>query len=113
MTSKILFKQWKLESSDDEFTIMRIIVSGILNDEQVTVQYLLYDENDKETSTSSMSRTTAYTCTAAVNMLADGLFESKGVFPPELIGKDEHCFNYIISYLEKRNVRYEKSFLTN
>ena len=30
-----------------------------------------------------MSRTTGYTCTAAVNMLADAVFTDKGVYPPK------------------------------
>jgi lysine 6-dehydrogenase len=53
-----------------------------------------------------MSRTTGYTATAALNMLMDGLFEEKGVFPPELVGKYENCFNYIINYLKERNIHY-------
>ena len=55
-----------------------------------------------------MSRTTGYTATAALNMLINKLFTAKGVFPPELIGKDENCFNFMLSYLEERNVVYEK-----
>jgi lysine 6-dehydrogenase len=42
-------------------------------------------------------------------MFIDGLFEEKGVFPPELIGKHESCFNYIMKYLEERDIHYIKS----
>jgi hypothetical protein len=42
-------------------------------------------------------------------MLANNLFSEKGVFPPELIGKDETCFNFILNYLKERNVIYIKT----
>ena len=54
-----------------------------------------------------MSRTTGYTATAAANLFLDGLFTEKGIFPPELVGKHERCFNYILNYLEERNVIYK------
>jgi saccharopine dehydrogenase-like NADP-dependent oxidoreductase len=56
-----------------------------------------------------MSRTTGYTATAAANLFLEGLFNEKGVFPPELVGKHEACFNYFIEYLEERNVYYKKT----
>ncbi len=110
-TSSILFKQWKLSPHDAEFTIMRINMDGEIDGKQVKVEYSLYDENDTATQTSSMSRTTAFTCTAVVNMMNSELFNQKGVFPPELVGKSEECFNYIIQYLSERNVIYKKSIV--
>ena len=35
---------------------------------------------------------------AAANMFLNGLWKQKGVFPPELIGKKEACFDFIIEY---------------
>ena len=104
-SSTILFDKWKLGITEPEFTIMKITIS---NAEQ-TICYELFDEYDATTQTSSMSRTTGYTATAALNMLADRLFTEKGVFPPELIGKDEGCFNYIMNYLKERNVVYKRT----
>ena len=105
-SSKILFEQWKLGDEEPEFTIMKIKVSGNENGKGKQVTYDLYDEYDPVTKTSSMARTTGYTCTAAVNMLANDLFSDKGVFPPELIGKDEQCFDFIFKYLGERGVKY-------
>ena len=31
-----------------------------------------------------------------------------GVFPPELVAKNEKCFNYILDYLKQRNVNWIK-----
>lgn len=104
-TSSLLFDQWKLGANEAEFTLMQIKVS----DAEKTICYDLYDEYDPKTQTSSMSRTTGYTCTAALNMLIEKLFTEKGVFPPELVGKDEACFNFILDYLQQRNIHYRKT----
>jgi len=109
-TSKILFNEWKLGETEEELTVMRITVKGEnSNGEIEEVVYNLHDEYCKDTETSSMARTTGYTATAAANLFLDGLFAEKGVFPPELVGKHEVCFNYFFKYLEERNIHYVKS----
>ncbi len=109
-TSKILFNEWKLGEEEEELTIMRVTVKGEnKKGETEEVIYNLYDEYCKDTQTSSMARTTGYTATSVANLFLDGLFTEKGVFPPELIGKHETCFNYILKYLEARNIKYVKS----
>jgi saccharopine dehydrogenase-like NADP-dependent oxidoreductase len=108
-TSKILFNEWKLGETEEELTIMRITLKGKNNNgETEKVVYNLYDEYCPETQTSSMARTTGYTATAVANMFLEGLFTEKGIFPPELIGKHESCFKYILNYLKERNVNYIK-----
>ena len=104
-TSTLLFDQWKLGENEAEFTLMQIKIS----DAEKTICYELYNEYDVATQTSSMSRTTGYTCTAALNMLIEKLFTEKGVFPPELVGKDEACFNFILNYLRGRNIHYRRT----
>ncbi len=109
-TNKILFNEWKLGENEEEFTVMRIIIEGE-NDkgEKVEIRYDLYDTYDKNSGISSMARTTGYTATAVTNMILDGYFKEKGVFPPELVGKHEKCYEYILNYLEERNVIYKKT----
>lgn len=110
VTSKILFNEWKLGEHEEELTVMRVSLKGENSKgETEKVVYNLYDEYDKESETSSMARTTGYTATAVANMFLEGLFTEKGVFPPELIGKHETCFNYILKYLEERNIHYVKT----
>jgi lysine 6-dehydrogenase len=109
-TSKILFNEWKLGENEEEFTIMRITLKGINESgEKVEIIYNLYDEYCAKTQTSSMARTTGYTATAVANLCLEGLFINKGIFPPELVGKHENCFNYIMKYLNERGVVYYKS----
>lgn len=107
-TTAILLKEWKLSPLDEEFTVMKVVVKGKMNGSETTVEYNLIDFFDPVTRTSSMSRTTGFTCTATANVFAEGLFTQKGVSPPEVVGKDEKCFNYIMQYLKQRNVNWIK-----
>jgi len=107
--SKLLINQWKLEPGEEEFTVLKLIIKGEMNGKQKTIEYNLLDYYDRVTGTSSMARTTGYTCTAAVNLLAKNLFNEKGVFPPELIGKNKNCFDFIENYLKQRKVIWKKT----
>jgi saccharopine dehydrogenase-like NADP-dependent oxidoreductase len=104
-TSKMLVKEWKLGEEEEEFTVMKVIVKG----EGKRVTYDLYDEYDPQTKTSSMARSTGYTCTAAVNLLTNNLFKDKGVYPPELIGNRKECFDFVMEYLKARRVNWVKT----
>ncbi len=104
VTSQILFNEWKLGLEEEELTVMKVVLHG----ENKKVEWNLLDYYDKGTKISSMARTTGYTCTAAVNLIAKELFKEKGVFPPELVGKDKNCFDFVIEYLKERNVIWKK-----
>lgn len=104
ITSRILLNEWKPEPGETEFTIMRVSIRG----EGKEIVYDLYDEYDPATKQSSMARTTGYTCTAAVNLLVKKLFTDKGVFPPEMVGRHEKCFDFVLEYLKERKVNWVK-----
>ncbi len=101
VTAQLLFPHWKLEKDEREFTILRVIIRG----EGKEIIYDIYDEYDFETQTTSMARTTGYTCTAAARLVLENQFSRKGICPPEYIGEEEKCFNYIVSYLNERKVK--------
>jgi saccharopine dehydrogenase-like NADP-dependent oxidoreductase len=105
-TSGILFKAWKLGAEEPEFTVMRVIMRGTEKGIRKEVIYELYDEFDPKEKLSSMARTTGFTATGTAEMILNGTFTEKGVFPPELVGKNPKCFEFILSYLHARNVRY-------
>ena len=89
---------------------MRITLKGENKEgKREEVVYNLYDKYNTDTQTSSMARTTGYTANSAANLFLNGLFTEKGVFPPELIGKSEVCFNFILNYLKERNIHYIKT----
>lgn len=106
LTAKILFPKWKLEKDDREFTVMQINIRGRNNGKAVSYTYRLLDHYDEVASTSSMARTTGYTCSAVAWLLSENRFNRRGICPPEYVGAAEGCFQYIWDYLAERNVRY-------
>ncbi|MBU8893899.1 MAG: saccharopine dehydrogenase NADP-binding domain-containing protein [Bacteroidales bacterium] len=109
VTSEILFNAWKLNPEDREFTIMRITVQGVESGVKKEIVYDLFDEYDPIEKLSSMARTTGFTATAAADMILNMIFNEKGMFPPELVGKNPECYKYILSYLKERNINYIKT----
>jgi len=106
LTVALLKKQWQLEKTEKEFTVMRIVIEGLKQGQTMRYQYDLYDEYDDTTKTISMARTTGYSCTAVANLLLEGRFRQTGIIPPEYLGKDANCFNYIMDYLARRRVTF-------
>ncbi len=106
VTAKLLFPKWKLKPGEEDFTVMRIVIEGIENGETKKYTYHLHDRFDRETQTTSMARTTGYTCTAVANLLLDGGFKTEGVNAPEIVGMGEGNLVYVLKYLEERNVKY-------
>ncbi len=106
ISSQLLFKQWKLGDTEEEFTVMRITIVGKENDNQKTYIYDMLDYFDPVTKISSMARTTGYTCTAVANLVLDGNFHRKGICPPEYIGENPENVKYIFDYLKNRNISY-------
>jgi lysine 6-dehydrogenase len=104
LTSKLLFPLWKLRPGEEDFTIMRVTVEGQRGGRSARRQYDLLDRFDRDTQTSSMARTTGYTCTATVRLLARGMVDKKGILPLELIGGDPAAFDFVIAELAKRGV---------
>ena len=103
---KLLLEQWKLEPDEPEFTVMRVTVEGEEDGKQVRHMWEVHDEYDAATGFSSMARTTGFTCTAAANLLLEGRFREPGVHPPETVGRDADCFDYVLAYLKERRVHY-------
>jgi saccharopine dehydrogenase-like NADP-dependent oxidoreductase len=104
LVSKLLFEKWKYGDDEEDYTVMIVRVA----DGKEKHVYSLLDRYDAPTGTSSMARTTGYTCTAAANLLLSGKFSRKGICPPEYIGESEECFRFMLKYLEERNVIYRK-----
>jgi saccharopine dehydrogenase-like NADP-dependent oxidoreductase len=88
---------------------MRIVVQGEENGVKKEIVYDLFDEYDPIEKLSSMARTTGFTATAAADMILNNVFNEKGMFPPEFIGKKPECFEYILKYLQERNINYCKT----
>jgi saccharopine dehydrogenase-like NADP-dependent oxidoreductase len=86
VTARLLFEAWSYHPGEADLTVMRVIVEGIEGGKATRHTWDLLDHYDPATDTSSMARTTGYTCTAAVRLLAAGGYDRPGITPPELLG---------------------------
>jgi saccharopine dehydrogenase-like NADP-dependent oxidoreductase len=107
-TSKLLFPMWELKEGDEEFTVMKIIVEGEKDKRKIRYTYNLLDRHDKKTNIHSMARTTGYTATTVVRLLAKGMFNQKGICPPEYIGQNSECVDFVLNGLNEKGVIYNK-----
>ena len=101
----LLIGAWQFEAGEPDLTVMRIVIEGAKDDVALRYTYNLLDYYNTDTETSSMARTTGYTCTGMVRLLARGLWTEPGVAAPEVVGRNAECFDYVIKHLESRNVQ--------
>ncbi len=106
LTSQLLFPHWKPVSDEKEFTVLRFKIIAKENSVKKEYTFDLFDEYDENTSTSSMARTTGYTCTSAARLILNGDFSRTGICPPEFIGSEPGCYHKIETMLEDKNIRF-------
>jgi saccharopine dehydrogenase-like NADP-dependent oxidoreductase len=109
MTAKLLFPKWKLKEGERDFTVMKVIVEGTVKGEAWRYTYDLLDRYDDSTRIHSMARTTGYTATLALRMVAGGLYDRKGVSAPEFIGRQPECVKFMLDGLKDRGVIYRET----
>ena len=106
LTTRLLFPMWQMKEGDEDFTIMRVKVEGTKDGRKVSHVFDLLDRYDRATKTTSMARTTGYTCTATVRMVASGRFTQKGIAPPEFVGRVPGCWDFIRADLARHGVNW-------
>ena len=112
VATKLLFPMWELKEDDEEFTVMKVIVEGKKGSDKRRYTYDLMDRHDTATNVHSMSRVTGYTATTALRMVAKGLFTRKGISPPEFIGQQPTCVEFMLNGLKERGVVYHEKIET-
>ena len=105
LTCRLLFPHWQMKEGEADFTVMRVVVAGVVAGRPRTHTFDLLDRYDEATGTTSMARTTGYTCTAAVRAVAQGRYTRKGISPPEFLGR-EGCWEFVRDELAKRKVLF-------
>ena len=105
LTTRLLDRVWFLGEGEEELTVMRVEVVGRAQGTRVRHVFDLLDRYDVATRTSSMARTTGYTCTAMVRWLAQGSWTRPGIAPPEVVGAEKGCFEFVRAHLEERGVK--------
>jgi lysine 6-dehydrogenase len=104
VTGRLLFDAWQFGEGEADLTVMRIVIDGLTGDSRIRHTYDLLDHYDATTGTPSMTRTTGYTCTAAVRLLAAELYTRPGITPPELLGGAPGCAAFMLAELARRGV---------
>jgi saccharopine dehydrogenase-like NADP-dependent oxidoreductase len=107
VTARLLDRVWSFDEGEEDLTIMRVRVDGIREGQKERHTFHLLDRYDTENQTSSMARTTGYTCTAMVRMVARNLYSEPGISPPELVGQDPTCYEFVMAELAARGIRFE------
>ena len=106
LTSKLLFNQWKLEKNEVDITVMRIEVEGLKEGKSIRYSFNLYDELNTQTGIHSMARTTGYTASTAVRLLAEDKYVVSGITVGEMMGADESIVDFMLKGLEERSIIY-------
>ena len=109
LTSKLLFKSWKLEKGEADVTVMQVIVEGTKDGKKLRYTYDLLDTYNETTGIHSMARTTGYTATMALRLLSRGLYSEKGIIAPEFIGKNKECVEFMLAGLAERGIHYQET----
>jgi saccharopine dehydrogenase-like NADP-dependent oxidoreductase len=106
ITSRLLEDAWRFEEGEEDLTVMRVQVEGRRGEAMERHTYDLFDRFDRESGVSSMARTTGFTCTAMVRLLARGLYTEPGITPLDLVGRDPACFEFVMDELKARGVHF-------
>ena len=109
LTSHLLFQNWRLAEGEADLTIMRVEMTARKGSRRLRYTYDLWDEFDVASGTTSMARTTGYTCTAVVRMIAAGLLRAPGICAPEFIGRDPACFDALLEAYAQRNITLQET----
>ena len=96
-----------MEEGEVDITVLQIIIEGEKNGTPRRFVYNLLDRFDAPSKTHSMARTTGYTATVAARMLAKGLYNQKGISPPEFVGRHQDCVDFMLEGLAERGLVFE------
>jgi lysine 6-dehydrogenase len=104
VTSKLLFDQWKLGEGERDLTVLQVRLVGYTGGIKTSYTYYLLDWYDAKSHTTSMARTTGYTCAIVARQVANGLFVQNGICPPEYIGRTKGCYEHLLAEYAKRGI---------
>ncbi len=109
VTAHALVAAWRLAEDEQDVTAMIVTAEGVRAGRPVRWRADLVDRYDAAGKVTSMARTTGYTCTAAVRLMAQGLWKEPGIAPPELLGREAACHDFILADLERHNVVFHQT----
>jgi lysine 6-dehydrogenase len=108
VTARLLFPMWDLQPGEGDITVLQIRIEGRKDGRRLRYVYDLFDDFDHENGVTSMARTTGYTATMALRLVAEGLYTHQGISPPEFLGRQNGCVDYLLRGLAARGVNYQE-----
>jgi len=109
ITSRLLFDQWRMQPGEGDLTVFQVVMEGRKVDRAYRYTYDLLDVYDAETDTTSMARTTGYTCTIVARQVLSGMFTRKGICPPEYVGRTAGCFEDLLRGYGERGLELNET----
>lgn len=85
--------------------VLRVMVSGVKNGEELTYEYNMVTVKDSETGVTAMARATAFTISVVAQMVGKGIIDKRGAYPPEMIVPGEEY----IAEMAKRGVEIKET----
>jgi lysine 6-dehydrogenase len=112
LTAKLMFPMWELGPGEEDYSIMRVVIEGERDGIRQRITSTLLDRYDRSTNTTSMARTTGYTCSVAARLVAGGLYDRKGVSPPEYLGEIPAVHDALLDGLRRRGIAFVEDVQT-
>jgi saccharopine dehydrogenase-like NADP-dependent oxidoreductase len=111
VTEKLLSRAWRLSEGEEEFTVLRVAVSGrSRNGVGRRYSFELLDRTSRETGVTSMARTTGFPCAIAAAMLARGEYRDPGVRPLEMLAADPAASMRFLDALRVRGLSWTENW---
>ena len=104
VTESLLFDEWRFEEGDLDLTILRIVIEGTKAGQRQRHTFSMVDHYNPATETMSVARTTGYTCTSMVKLIAKGIWAQPGLATPEIVGSNQEAYDAVIEHLRDRDV---------
>lgn len=108
LTSRLLSRAWRLADDAEEFTYLKVVVTGRKLGKTLRTTFELLDKTHRATGTTSMARTTAFPCAVIARMLARGEYRDPGVRPLEMLAANRDAAARLELGLTARGIRWTK-----
>ncbi|HSE62152.1 MAG TPA: saccharopine dehydrogenase C-terminal domain-containing protein [Thermoanaerobaculia bacterium] len=108
MAERVLARAWELPPDIEEFTYLRVVVTGRKLGKTLRTTFELLDKTHRASGTTSMARTTAFPCAVIARMLARGEYRDPGVRPLEMLAANRDAAARFELGLTARGIRWTK-----
>ena len=108
LTSRLFARAWQLPEEAEEFTYLKVVVTGRKFGNTLRTTFELLDKTHRATGTTSMARTTAFPCAVIARMLARGEYRDPGVRPLEMLAAHRDASARLELGLTARGIHWTK-----